>query len=394
VKRKILLVIYFFFFFVFVQLINPTAPVEAVLIKNFKAENLEIKPKISFSLLGEGELSGFFYSCDPTRPDCSPNRYKLIIDAKEPNKCDPKIIGDVRLFESPACTIDDTVKNIILIKKVVFESDVTYLRILHNGSEINTECISLDPNRCVEVAAPDKDLKVSVDPAGPFDNDKINPITIIWEGEENTKYILYRGADIIEEVTCHKNPANHPNKCYLNTIIPLGSSTGTNIPIKVYKSSDYSVFGIANITINPKIGIIGSGMIPPSTPTPPIPTAPCAVYEVKTVQVLVDKKNNKFENKEFRACTEVDTGIGTLSVDPSKFVSQLFTLIFGIVGGIAFLLFIYSGYILMTSAGNKEKVQGARDTITSAIAGLLFIIFSIALLEIVGVHILRIPGWG
>ena len=57
-----------------------------------------------------------------------------------------------------------------------------------------------------------------------------------------------------------------------------------------------------------------------------------------------------------------------------------------------FLIIIYSGYVLATSQGNKEKIAAARETLTSAILGLLFIIFSIVILEIIGVDILRIPG--
>jgi hypothetical protein len=47
----------------------------------------------------------------------------------------------------------------------------------------------------------------------------------------------------------------------------------------------------------------------------------------------------------------------------------------------------------MTSQGNPEKVQAAREQLTSAIVGLLFIIFSLAILTIIGVDILKLPGF-
>ena len=47
----------------------------------------------------------------------------------------------------------------------------------------------------------------------------------------------------------------------------------------------------------------------------------------------------------------------------------------------------------MVSRGDKEKLAGARETLTSAIVGLLFIVLSIVILEIIGVDILRIPGF-
>ncbi len=67
--------------------------------------------------------------------------------------------------------------------------------------------------------------------------------------------------------------------------------------------------------------------------------------------------------------------------------------ILGLAGGIALLLIIYSGYKLMTSQGNPEAIQGARETLPSAIVGLLFIIFSMVILQVIGAGILGIPGF-
>ncbi len=79
---------------------------------------------------------------------------------------------------------------------------------------------------------------------------------------------------------------------------------------------------------------------------------------------------------------------------PEKFVGTLFGIILGLSGGIALILIIVSGYNLMFSQGNAEKVQGARETLTSAIVGLLFIILSLVILQVIGVDILHIPGIG
>lgn len=90
-----------------------------------------------------------------------------------------------------------------------------------------------------------------------------------------------------------------------------------------------------------------------------------------------------------------DTGLGIkFSVDkPQAFINDLFKFALMIAGAAAILILIYAGYIYMTSAGDKTKIQAARETITSAIAGLLFLIFSITILEIIGVDILAIPGF-
>ena len=86
------------------------------------------------------------------------------------------------------------------------------------------------------------------------------------------------------------------------------------------------------------------------------------------------------------------TAIGNIITHPEAFVGNLFAILLSLSGGVALILIIISGYRLMTSQGNPEKVQQAREQLTSAIIGLLFIIFSLAILQIIGVDILRIPG--
>lgn len=88
---------------------------------------------------------------------------------------------------------------------------------------------------------------------------------------------------------------------------------------------------------------------------------------------------------------QCDTAIGPINTDPVQFLKTLFAVILSLSGGIALLLIIFSGYRLMTSQGNAEAIQGARDTIISAITGLLFIIFSLVIMQIIGIDILGIP---
>ncbi len=93
-------------------------------------------------------------------------------------------------------------------------------------------------------------------------------------------------------------------------------------------------------------------------------------------------------------CNEVDTAVGPIPTDTADFVGFILKLFLGLAGGIALLLIISSGYRLMVSQGNPEKIQEAKEVLTAAIVGLLFIIFSLVLLQTVGVDILKIPGFG
>jgi hypothetical protein len=89
----------------------------------------------------------------------------------------------------------------------------------------------------------------------------------------------------------------------------------------------------------------------------------------------------------------VSTAIGEISTDPPEFIKKIFTVVLGLAGGIALIMIIIAGYKFMTSAGNPEALKGATEQLTSAIVGLLFIILSFVILQIIGVDILKIPGF-
>jgi len=65
-----------------------------------------------------------------------------------------------------------------------------------------------------------------------------------------------------------------------------------------------------------------------------------------------------------------------------------------ISGAIVLIMILAGAFMLSTSQGDPKKTQDAKELISSAIIGLLFIIFSITILQFVGVSILRIPGFG
>jgi len=86
-----------------------------------------------------------------------------------------------------------------------------------------------------------------------------------------------------------------------------------------------------------------------------------------------------------------DTAFGKIDVtNGSGFVKTLFQILLSLSGGIALLIIIFAGFSMALSQGNPEKIKGAQETLTSAIVGLLFIILSVAILQIIGVDILGI----
>lgn len=86
------------------------------------------------------------------------------------------------------------------------------------------------------------------------------------------------------------------------------------------------------------------------------------------------------------------SGIGSIYTDLPSFINKnLFGIALSLAGVLAFLCIIYSAFILQTSAGNPERIKKAKQYLTSCITGLVLIIFSILILRIIGVDILRIP---
>ena len=116
------------------------------------------------------------------------------------------------------------------------------------------------------------------------------------------------------------------------------------------------------------------------------------IFNLYLPRIYADSSSTCAEMKDGK-CIAVDTAIGTVSTDPQTFVKFIFGVVLGLAGGIALILIIIAGYKVMTSQGNPEAVKAANEQLTSAIVGLLFIIFSFVILQIIGVDILRIPGF-
>jgi len=92
--------------------------------------------------------------------------------------------------------------------------------------------------------------------------------------------------------------------------------------------------------------------------------------------------------------TGINTAIGCINVlgdnTGAGFASFLLKWAIGVGSGIAFLLILYSGFMIMTSAGNPERLKAGQELLTSAISGILLLIFSIFILNLIGVKILGI----
>jgi len=88
------------------------------------------------------------------------------------------------------------------------------------------------------------------------------------------------------------------------------------------------------------------------------------------------------------------TAIGCIDQKPKTMVSKLMTIGVGTLGGVFLLRVLAAAFILTTSQGDVKKTSEGKQMITEAVIGVLFILFSVTILQFIGADILKIPGFG
>lgn len=72
---------------------------------------------------------------------------------------------------------------------------------------------------------------------------------------------------------------------------------------------------------------------------------------------------------------------GTISI--AVCVNQIYMLSLGLGGLLALFMLVISGYRYMTSGGNAQQVESAKDTFTSALTGLIVLLIGFILLNVI-----------
>lgn len=140
-----------------------------------------------------------------------------------------------------------------------------------------------------------------------------------------------------------------------------------------------------------------------TTPDPMDPSCKC-INPVPTQAESLTALNNfcqkQFYQKDRDACLNcinsggVYSGIGCIQTDLKQFIQKVvFSWGIGLAGGFALLCIIYAAFQMQSSQGNPEKLKKAQELITSCIMGLMLIIFSVFILRLIGISILKIPGF-
>ena len=118
---------------------------------------------------------------------------------------------------------------------------------------------------------------------------------------------------------------------------------------------------------------------------------------ISVLAPLCNKITSSSERENCISCSldkgGVWTSIGCYNGNISSFISHLLEIGISLAGGISLLCIMFAAFQMQTSSGNAEKVKKAQELLTNCITGLMVIIFSVLILKIIGVDILRIPGF-
>lgn len=108
----------------------------------------------------------------------------------------------------------------------------------------------------------------------------------------------------------------------------------------------------------------------------------------------------KKDTDQYEACMTCFTGqgiwtaIGCIPSNPQSIIQTIIVIGLALGGGIVLIMILAGSFMLSVSQGDPNKTKEAKEIITSAIIGLLFVIFSVTILQFIGVSILHIPGFG
>lgn len=86
-------------------------------------------------------------------------------------------------------------------------------------------------------------------------------------------------------------------------------------------------------------------------------------------------------------------GEGDRSQAASSVIQTLLNVVFSIVGGLGFLSLLYGSFIILTSQANPERLNYGKRMVYGAIAGVIFSLSAVFLVNLLASGILKIPGF-
>ena len=131
--------------------------------------------------------------------------------------------------------------------------------------------------------------------------------------------------------------------------------------------------------------ITKNGYSNPTLPPPPPPSPPPTTRPDPSAQTGFFPKSC--------APQSLSTALGCIPYTRDAFTSALLGFIVSLAGAAALVIMLIATIIIMTAGGNPEQLKKGRELFTSAVVGLLFLIFSVSILRIIAGDIINLPGF-
>lgn len=237
------------------------------------------------------------------------------------------------------------------------------------------------------ILASDIPVKLNPEKISVTDTPNAN-ITVSFSGTNNDSYYIIHDLDPTPVNPRNPNPLPPSVTCpginctYTIALKLSGTFAGSHI-ITVELARDRSIKGSAILEVIDTQTAGPTTNITNPTPGPTPKPTPCTGDKCSKsggTPCSTDPKN-----------PAIATAIGCVHTNPINFIEDLLKFLTAIGGGFAFLLMLLGAFQMVSSAGNPETLQAGRDRFQSALIGLLFVIFAVLLLKIIGVDILALP---
>lgn len=231
-----------------------------------------------------------------------------------------------------------------------------------------------------EVSASTTTLTATLSPNG-FDQSDQRPYQLIFNSVNSSgDRGVMRESDVCSGSSCQRsltvsNPVSSAYNRGTFSLVRYSSWTGTDGPIsQVICSQSFSV--------DPETGNL-------ITPTP-------SISRVSNLSVCKQAGVDEgLCNECFNAQQGIWTAVGCIPYNLTEQTVRAFIVIgLGLSGGVVVLTVLAGAFLMSTSQGDPKRVEEAKSLISSAIFGLMFIVFSVAILRFIGVNILRLPEFG
>lgn len=107
-----------------------------------------------------------------------------------------------------------------------------------------------------------------------------------------------------------------------------------------------------------------------------------ALFMIFSFAVAASAQNIKTSGSTCTGDLCLQNPLGDVST-PQALIGRVLNSVFGVVGSIALLMFVYGGLVWMTSSGNADKVKKGRDILIWSAIGLVVIFSAYALVRVV-----------